>query len=332
MRAHLFHSALLGAGLVACTPGSHDGGGGGDPGEADGGGDGDGDASSSAGAGGTSGPSAGAGGAKDPGPKPVPARTPPGTWVAIQPGSFTMGAPSSESCFTSDNQVPHMVTLTRAFEITATEMTQGDALTLTGENLSSFDACGPTCPTDSVTWHHAAALCEAMNEYAEMPSCYACTGQGSETHCEPLGDPYACHGYRLPTEAEWEYAYRAGTTGPTYAGDLTICGHLDPTLDSIAWFLYNGSQMTHPVGQKAPNAWGLYDMSGNVWEWTHDGAQQYLTDAVDPVIPSTDEYESHVMKGGSYNCIPGENRAAHRAGLPASIMGQNVGLRCARTL
>jgi formylglycine-generating enzyme required for sulfatase activity len=181
-----------------------------------------------------------------------------------------------------------------------------------------------------VSWHEAAAACNAMNAYAAMPPCYSCSGSGDDTTCEPLGDPYACWGYRLPTEAEWEYAYRAGTSTPVYAGELTICGSLDPTLDSIAWFLYNSAQSTHPVGQKAPNAWGLYDMSGNVWEWTHDGYADVLADAVDPATPSADG--TRVMRGGSYNCIPGENRAAHKSGLPGVVQGMNVGLRCARTL
>jgi len=276
-----------------------------------------------------SGSTTGAGG-ETPGPKPTPARIPPGTWVAIDAGTFTMGAPASESCFTSDNQHVHAVTLTRAFEITATEMTQAEHVALTGTNPSNLLACGLDCPVDTMSWHAAAAACNAMSAYAEMPPCYACTGSGNDATCEPLGDPYACWGYRLPTEAEWEYAYRAGTSTPVYAGDLTICGSLDPTLDAIAWFLYNAAQSTHPVGEKAPNAWGLFDMSGNVWEWTHDGYVDVLGDAVDPVTPSPDGVR--VMRGGSYNCIPGENRAAHKSALPATVQGMNVGLRCARTL
>jgi formylglycine-generating enzyme required for sulfatase activity len=261
------------------------------------------------------------------GAEPIePARLPPGAWIALDPGTFVMGAEAAESCFTSDNQRVHTVTLTHAFEIGATEVTQADALEVLGHNDAYFSACGGDCPLDTVDWHEAARVCNAMSDYAEVPRCYVCT----DSACEPLGGAYACAGYRLPTEAEWEYAYRAGTTTAVYNGDLEQCGSLDDGLAEVAWFLYNGAQTTHPVMTKAPNAWGLYDMAGNVWEWTHDGYAQYLDDAVDPLIDSGDDLR--VMRGGSFNCLPGEVRAAHRSGLPDVISGTNVGVRCARTL
>ncbi len=269
----------------------------------------------------------GGGGSTAAAPQPDPPA--PGAWVALEPGSFVMGAAPGESCFTSDNQDLHHVTLTRAFEISATELTQAEHLAVTGRNISSFQSCGPDCPTEMATWHLAAAGCNALSAHSNLPSCYACEGEGAATSCTPLSNPYECAGYRLPTEAEWEYAYRAGTGSPVHNGELTSCGSLDGGLDAIAWFLYNAAGTTHPVAQKQPNAWGLYDMSGNVWEWVHDGYQQHLPEAVDPVV---DHDELKVMRGGSYNCVPGELRAAHRSGLPANIAGQNVGFRCARTL
>ena len=115
-------------------------------------------------------------------------------------------------------------------------------------------------------------------------------------------------------------------------GPRRDAGHLDPTLGGIAWFLYNSDGGTHPVRSLAPNALGLFDMSGNVWEWAHDGYAE-LGDApvVDPVgAPHPDGLR--VMRGGSYNCLPWENAGAHRSGLPGTISGLNVGARCARTL
>jgi formylglycine-generating enzyme required for sulfatase activity len=263
-------------------------------------------------------------------PRPEPARPAPGQWVRIEPGTFEMGSRPGEACHVSDNDVLHEVTLTRAFEIQSTEVTQEQYVEMLGASPASFvEECGPDCPVEMTDWHAAARYCNALSELAELDACYACDGE----HCTEALAPTDCAGYRLPTEAEWEYAYRAGTTTPVHAGDLTICGHLDPTLDAIAWFLYNGDGRTHPVAGKQPNAWGLFDMSGNVWEWAADG---YVPDlsaiaATDPFTAETAQ-DIRVLRGGSYNCLPGENRAAHRSGLPSTVTGQNVGFRCARGL
>lgn len=264
-------------------------------------------------------------------PWPTPSRTPPGTWVAIAPGTFAMGATPGEACPMSGNDVLHRVTLTHRFEIGATEVTYGAFEEVVGAPHPWASDCDD-CPVQLVTWHQAAATCNAMSGYAGLPECYACAGSDADPDCAELGDPYACAGYRLATEAEWEYAAKAGTETSVYSGDLTVCGWNDPVLDPIAWYLYDGEGRTHEVATRAPNAWGLYDTAGNVWEWTHDG---YVSDLsrvadTDPVVASPDGLR--VMKGGSYNCLPGEVRAAHRSGLPDAISGLNVGLRCARTL
>jgi formylglycine-generating enzyme required for sulfatase activity len=266
----------------------------------------------------------------DPGPK-KPVKPAPGSWIAISAGSFWAGAPDDEACNGSSNQVLHHVTLSRAFELTATEVTFDDYLEVFGTHHPSFAGCA-SCPVPLLSWHGAAALCNAYSEYAGLVSCYACQGDGNQAKCTQALDPRACSGYRLPTEAEWEYAYRAGSASPIYSGTIENCSGLDSGLDAIAWYLYNASGGTHPVAGKQPNAWGLFDMSGNLWEWTHDG---YLSDR--SALPETDPIAAHldglrVMRGGSYNCVPEELRAAHRSGVPGEISGNNVGVRCARTL
>jgi formylglycine-generating enzyme required for sulfatase activity len=142
--------------------------------------------------------------------------------------------------------------------------------------------------------------------------------------CTPIGDsPYACNGYRLPTEAEWEYAARAGDPRATYNGDLDVKTCFAPdwpssVLDPIAWFDANssysdGGRRTHEVAGKRPNAWGLYDMLGNVWEWCHDWYGDYPTTpgAVEnPVGPGEGPYR--VLRGVSFNYDNGYIRAAIR--------------------
>ncbi len=134
-------------------------------------------------------------------------------------------------------------------------------------------------------------------------ACYSCVGTAEDTRCvvtPGLEDEkiYSCEGYRLPTEAEWEYAYRAGTNTDFYSGPRTASGP-DPNADSIAWYLENSGETTHPVALKLPNSWGLYDMSGNVWEWVHDGYKPSL--GSDPVINpalTPDPDGSVVRRGG----------------------------------
>ena len=112
-----------------------------------------------------------------------------------------------------------------------------------GSNPSRFEDCGGNCPVERVSWEEVQVFIGRLN---------ARSGGGC---------------YRLPTEAEWEYAARAGTTTDTYAGDITQPRGNDPVVNGIAWYSLNSGDRTHPVGQKAPNGWGLYDMLGNVWEW-----------------------------------------------------------------
>ena len=125
--------------------------------------------------------------------------------------------------------------------------------------------------------------------------------------------------YRLPTEAQWEYACRAGTETPRYHHDI----------DAIAWYHANSSDQRHPVGQKLPNAWGLYDMLGNVYEWCHDGVREYTAGTVSDPIGPTGAGTDRVIRGGSCGSSAQSVRAARRRWVAAGNRYNDIGFRCA---
>ena len=207
--------------------------------------------------------------------------------VIIPAGTFTMGSPGSEPC-RFDEEVQHQVTLTQSFALKATEVTQAEWEALMGNNPSEKSPGCDECPVETVNWYEALAYCNALSASAGLEACYTlsgCTAQspGTNMTCTgvtvtaPDGDVYGCEGYRLPTEAEWEYAARAGTTEATYNGDIASgdCYLVSPVLEPIAWYGQNSGFTTNPVAQKDANPWGLYDMLGNVWEWTWDKYGSY---------------------------------------------------------
>ena len=161
-----------------------------------------------------------------------------------------------------------------------------------GENPSRFDTCGEDCPVESVSWIDVQDFITVLS---------AMDGRT----------------YRLPTEAEWEYAARANYPSAFYNGGITEdgCTSLDPNLDQIGWYCGNddvdGSSTTHPVAQKEPNAWGLYDMSGNVREWCQDWYSTYPSGAVsDPTGPA--DGWRRVLRGGSWSSYAKHCRSAYR--------------------
>jgi formylglycine-generating enzyme required for sulfatase activity len=188
--------------------------------------------------------------------------------VWCPPGQFMMGSPTSERGRSSD-EVQHEVVLTRGFFLAETECTQGQWESVMGGNPSFFK--GTERPVEQVSWYEAVEYCRKLTAKQRAEGILA---DGWE--------------WRLPTEAEWEYAARAGTTGARYG-----------KLDTIAWRDGNSGDEPHPVKQKTANAWGLYDMIGNVWEWCSDWYGGYPTGSVtDPTGPSSGSFR--VLRGGSW--------------------------------
>ena len=216
-------------------------------------------------------------------------------FVKIPAGSFMMGCSSGDSECHQEEKPSHKVVITRSFEIGKYQVTQADYEAVMGANPSFHE--GPNLPVEGVSWHDAQRFCEALNAKRDG------------------------HQYCLPTEAEWEYAARAGDASPRYG-----------PLVEVAWFHDNSDGKTHPVGEKKPNAFGLYDTLGNVWEWVQDWyAADYYghSPQSDPKGPDSGEFR--VSRGGSWRGIArGLARVSSRYSLKPSVRSIVIGFRCAR--
>ena len=223
--------------------------------------------------------------------------TPPANMVLIQPGTFVMGSPSTEEDRFNDEGPQTTVTLTRPFFIGTHLVTQGEYLSVRGVNPSFFTA-NTNLPVEQVSWTDASNYCSLLTE-RELTA----------GHIQPGWK------FRLPTEAEWEYVCRAGTTNRFYFGDdLTYS-----LLPNYAWFTDNSSSQTHPVGQKPANPWGLYDMIGNVWQWCDDWYAAYPGGSLTDPHPTDSTLGIRVLRGGSWNDDARACRSAYRsADLPDS--------------
>ena len=234
--------------------------------------------------------------------------------VKVPKGSFTMGSPTAESGRGSD-ETQHAVTLTRDFWMAESEVTQKQYRNLMGRSPSYFK--GDDLPVDAVSWFDAVAYCNALSVKEKLTPCYQISGT-----TVGWAEGVACNGYRLPTEAEWEYAARSPAT-TVYAGSDSV--------DGVAWYITNSGITTHAVKTKAGNGRGLYDLSGNVWEWVWDGYQSdYQTlPSTDPIGPSTST--ARVGRGGSWNNTATYARVAQRNGLAPSYLYDSPGFRFVRS-
>jgi len=232
-------------------------------------------------------------------------------FVLIPAGKFVMGSPEEEPGRSGDEGPQHLVTLTNAFYLGVTEVTQGQWRTIMGDNPSRFR--GSDLPVENVSWNDCQEFVRRLNEREKTDR------------------------YRLPSEAEWEYACRAGSsTRFSYGEDVGSSATVDKLryyfgdqggeLDSYAWYGNVSGNQTHPVAQKKPNAWGLYDMHGNVAEWCADWYGPYPnSDVTDSAGPP--QGTSRVLRGGSYGFDTWSVRSARRDSRPPQSRSDQCGLR-----
>ena len=224
-------------------------------------------------------------------------------FVRVPPGEFRMGSTSRHAW--PDEKPVTRVRITRGFWLGKYEVTQAQWLSVMGSNAARSKNCGGNCAVESVSWNDVQEFINRLN------------GRSGGRR------------YRLPTEAEWEYAARAGTRTDTYAGDLTRPRGGDPVLHRIAWFVQNSGGRPQPVGGKTPNAWGLHDMLGNMWEWVGDWFWYYPGGRVtDPVGPTSGS--ERVIRGGSWNYRARHCRSANRGWIPPSDRSHYLGFRLLR--
>jgi len=232
------------------------------------------------------------------------------TMVSISAGSFQMGDISGDG--ESYERPFHTVTLS-SFEMSIYEIAQGQYTAVIGSNPSYFTG-DDNYPVEYVSWYDAMRFCNRLSDAAGLDRCY----NESTWACD-----FSMNGFRLPTEAEWEYACRAGTTTEYYTGDS------ESDLARAGWYYGNSSSKTHPVGQKVANTFGLYDMHGNVWEWCNDWYGSYGSGSVtDPTGAHTGSYR--VIRGGSWSLDGGYCRSARRDGRPPAFRDYYVGFRVLR--
>ena len=228
-------------------------------------------------------------------------------FVLLAAGQFMMGAPSGEPQRHKDETL-HPVSLSRPFYLQTTEVTQGQWKRVMGKNPSRFNRCGDDCPVETVSWNEVQAFIRTLNKM-----------EGTDR-------------YRLPTEAEWEYAARSGTDTPFHTGRCLSTDQAN----------FNGSyplrgcpkgqyrMQTVRVGRFPPNAWGLHDMHGNVWEWVQDWYGDYPSGGVtDPVGPPSGTYRT--LRGGSWGSNAGYCRSAVRFFYPPDFSYRYLGFRLAAT-
>ncbi|MHB1045552.1 MAG: formylglycine-generating enzyme family protein [Thermoanaerobaculia bacterium] len=233
--------------------------------------------------------------------------------VRIPAGTFHMGAPESERASNSDERPVHTVTLTSDYYIGKYEVTQAQWQAVMGSNPSAITSCGGNCPVERVSWNDI---------------------RGANGFIAKLNQLLGTTNFRLPTEAEWEWAARAGTQTRFSFGDA-LGGNdeceANTAADPYVWWCGTAGNTTHAVGTKGENPYGLFDMHGNVWEWVEDWADFYPgTPQTDPTGPTSGLYR--VIRGGGEGNYLHYSRSASRTGYDLALGGNHVvGFRLARS-
>ncbi len=214
-------------------------------------------------------------------------------FVPIRPGEFEMGRSPGDGCYEGE-EPQHHVRITQGFEMGKYLVTQAMWEVVMSTNPSHFE--GADRPVEMVSWNDIEEFLQRMNA---------------------KNDGYR---YRLPTEAEWEYAARAGSTSARYG-----------ELNAVAWYDDNSGKETHPVGHKQPNAWGLYDMLGNLWEWVQDWFDEnYYEHSPDTDPPGPSLRGARVVRGGSWGSNAESVRTSVRLNVWPGLRDDNIGFRCVR--
>jgi formylglycine-generating enzyme required for sulfatase activity len=255
------------------------------------------------------------------------------------PAEFDRGSPADEADRHED-ETRHRTRIPRSFALAAKEVTVGQFRQFLEENPNlasrwerSLAKRGPEEPMVGVTWFEAAQYCRWLSEKEGIPEnqrCYPAIGDIKPGMRMP-GDYLARTGYRLPTEAEWEYGCRAG------AGTNRHYGAAEELLGDYARYVSNSRNRPWPVGSKKPNVYGLFDMYGNAWEWCQDAYAPYPPNPGGPPLEDREDRQpipalkDRVLRGGSFVAEAGDVRSAARSRLPPQVRHPLVGLRVART-
>ena len=271
-------------------------------------------------------------------------------FVCIPAGEFWMGTPEDQIPRNALEEERHRVRITQPYLMGAYEVTQSEWNAVMETVPSYFSESGAGCtlepcetrPVERVNWHEVIVYANQRSEAEGLTPCYATTGCSGELGigceedredclagytCQTIERISACNGYRLPTEAEWEHAARAGDDAYRYGA-----------IDDIAWYLGTARNRSRPVGGKLPNAWGLYDMYGNVSEWTFDTFNQdygfFGTDSNEAIDdPVGGEFgDTRVVRGGNWSSGHEDCRAARREKAFPAYKNQKIGIRLVRQL
>jgi formylglycine-generating enzyme required for sulfatase activity len=251
--------------------------------------------------------------------------------VEIPAGNFQMGSPLEEP-ERRQGEIQHAVTISRRFFISATEITQGQWTSVMGINPSEYRECGENCPVDRVSWNDAVEFCNRLSDREGLSRCYSGTAKS-------IVWDRSCAGYRLPTEAEWEYAARAGTTTHFNTGDCLPEDQANYLASFPAAHCPKGNRERPdgpvPVASYPPNAWGLFDMHGNVEEWVWDWWGKYPSGATtDPTGPPNGRLGGGLkgIRGGSDETGADHCRSANRYGNAPETRRSDLGFRIVKSV